>query len=131
MLGSLVEVYVEQMKTSMPQVENAFDTMARRENRKAEKEAVALYHSSMIESIQMPALDDDEFSSCHEDCSQRAIDAYLQRWGLESLDSDSSPDLAGLGLESFTSGLGLETCGLGLDSDSDRRDSTGLGKLHR
>ena len=66
-----------------------------------------------------------------------------QRWGLESLDSglesDSSPDLAGLGLglESFTSGLGLglglglETCGLGLDSDSDRRDSTGLGKLHR
>jgi hypothetical protein len=51
------------------------------------------------------------------------------------LESDSSPDLAGLGLglESFTSGLGLglETCGLGLDSDSDRRDSTGLGKLHR
>ena len=43
------------------------------------------------------------------------------------LESDSSPDLAGLGLESFTSGLGLETCGL----DSDRRDSTGLGKLHR
>ena len=49
------------------------------------------------------------------------------------LESDSSPDLAGLGLglESFTSGLGLQTCGLGLDSDSDRRDSTGLGKLHR
>ena len=53
------------------------------------------------------------------------------------LESDSSPDLAGLGLglESFTSGLGLglglETCGLGLDSDSDRRDSTGLGKLQR
>ena len=53
------------------------------------------------------------------------------------LESDSSPDLAGLGLglESFTSGLGLglglETCRLGLDSDSDRRDSTGLGKLHR
>ena len=57
--------------------------------------------------------------------------SYRQRWGLESLDSDSSPDLAGLGLESFTSGLGLETCGLGLDSDSDRWDSTGLGKLHR
>ena len=36
------------------------------------------------------------------------------------LESDSSPDLAGLGLESFTSGLRLETCGL----DSDRRDST-------
>ena len=50
------------------------------------------------------------------------------------LESDSSPDLPGLGLglESVTSGLGLglETCGLGLDSDSDRRDSTGLGKLH-
>ena len=29
------------------------------------------------------------------------------------LESDSSPDLAGLGLESFISGLGLETCGLG------------------
>jgi len=40
------------------------------------------------------------------------------------LESDSSPDLAG---------LGLETCGLGLDSDSDRRDSglAGLGILHR
>ena len=53
------------------------------------------------------------------------------------LESDSSPDLAGLGLglESFTSGLGLglglEPCGIGLDSDSDRGDSTGLGKLHR
>ena len=42
------------------------------------------------------------------------------------LESDSSPDLAGLGLglESFTSGLGLETCGLGLGP-------SGLGKLHR
>ena len=60
---------------------------------------------------------------------------YLSEMGTRvlglGLESDLSPDLAGLGLrlESFTSGLGLETCGL--DSDSDRRDSTGLGKLHR
>ena len=39
------------------------------------------------------------------------------------LESDSSPDLAGLGLESFTSGLGLETCGLGL-SGLDRTRQT-------
>jgi len=45
------------------------------------------------------------------------------------LESDSSPDLAGLGLglESFTSGLGLETCGLELGPSG----LAGLGKLHR
>ena len=44
---------------------------------------------------------------------------HRQRWGLESLDSDSSPDLVGLGLESHTLGLGLDLryAGLGLDSD--------------
>jgi hypothetical protein len=54
-----------------------------------------------------------------------------QRWGLESLDSDSSPDLVGLGLESHTFGLGLDSrhAGLGLDSDSDFGTRTGLGNL--
>ena len=73
----------------------------------------------------------------HMETLYRAIDnrcyVYIPEMGTRvlglGLESDSSPDLAGLGLESFTSGLGLET--FGLDSDSDRRDSTGLGKLHR
>jgi hypothetical protein len=37
-----------------------------------------------------------------------------QRWGLEFLDSDSSPDLVGLGLESLTFGLGLDSRHAGL-----------------
>jgi hypothetical protein len=49
------------------------------------------------------------------------------------LDSDSSPDLVGLGLglECQTVGLGLDSrhAGLGLDSDSDLRDSDGLGNM--
>ena len=45
------------------------------------------------------------------------------------LESDSSPDLVGLGLEFNTVGLGLDSRpgGLGLDSDFGTR--TGLGKF--
>jgi hypothetical protein len=49
------------------------------------------------------------------------------------LESDLSPDLVGLGLEShtFELGLGLDSrhAGLGLDSDSDFGTRSGLGNL--
>jgi hypothetical protein len=47
------------------------------------------------------------------------------------LESDSSSDLVGLGLESYTFGLGLDSrhAGLGLDSDSDFGTRSGLGNL--
>ena len=82
----------------------------------------------------------------HIECFQLSLEMFSIIHGLSNLlpemgtrvlglglESDSSPDLAELGLESFTSGLGLgfETCGLGLDSDSNPQDSTGLAKLHR
>ena len=78
-LGSLVEVYVEQMKISMPQVENAVDTMAQIENKKAREEAVAFYSSNMHQSLKMPVLDDSEFSRCHNDCLQLAIKLFLSK----------------------------------------------------
>ena len=78
-LGSLVEIYVEQMKTSMPHVENAVDTMAQLENKKAREEAVAFYYSKMLESLHMPVLDDSEFSRCHNECLQQAIEVFLSK----------------------------------------------------
>ena len=78
-LGSLVEVYVEQMKTGMPYVENAVDTMAQIENKKAREEAVAFYSSKMRQSLQMPVLYDSDFSRCHNDCLQHAIEVFLSK----------------------------------------------------
>ena len=76
MLGSLVGVYVEQMKTGMPYVENAVDAMAQIENKKASEEAVDFYNSKMLESLQMPVLDNSEFSRCHNDCLQQLSKSF-------------------------------------------------------
>jgi len=78
-LGSLVEVYVEQMKTGVPYVENAVETMARLENSQAKDEASALYYALMLESLKMPVDDDAAFSRCHNTCLQRAIDLFLSK----------------------------------------------------
>ena len=79
MFGSLVGVYVEQMKTGIPYVENAVQTMAQLENKKAQEEAVAFYSSKMRESLMMPVLDDKTFSRCHNECLQQAIELFLSK----------------------------------------------------
>lgn len=79
MFGTLVEVYVEQMKTGVPYVENAVETMARLENNQAKDEASALYYNLMLESLKMPVDDDAAFSRCHNTCLQRAIDLFLSK----------------------------------------------------
>ena len=79
MFGTLAEAYVCQMESGMPHVENAVDTMARLENRKAMDEAVTLYSGRMSESLRMPVLDDDEISRCHNDCLKQAIDLFLSK----------------------------------------------------
>ena len=79
MFGTLVEVYVEQMKTGVPYVENAVETMARLENNQAKDEASALYYNLVLESLKMPVDDDAEFSRCHNTCLQKAIDLFLSK----------------------------------------------------
>ena len=80
MLALLLEVYVDQMNNGgVPRVENAVDTMAQLENSRAMEEAATLYQLLMAGSLTMPVIEDTEFSRCHNNCLQKAIDLFLSK----------------------------------------------------
>ena len=67
------------MRTGVPQVENAVDTLAKLENSRAVSEAVNLYENLMWQSVTMPVLDDAEISRTHNEILQKAIDCFLSK----------------------------------------------------
>nr|XP_055059537.1 guanylate-binding protein 1-like [Misgurnus anguillicaudatus]XP_055059538.1 guanylate-binding protein 1-like [Misgurnus anguillicaudatus] len=78
-LGNLADVYVASIRNgSVPCLENAVISLAKIHNGKAVDEALQLYVSEMLKSIQFP-VDPKQLSNIHELAEKKAIEVFIRK----------------------------------------------------
>ncbi|XP_073713008.1 guanylate-binding protein 1 [Misgurnus anguillicaudatus] len=78
-LGNLAKVYVESIRSgSVPCLENAVISLAKIHNKQAVNEALQLYGSEMLKSIQFP-VDPKQLTNIHESVKKNAIEVFMRQ----------------------------------------------------
>ncbi|XP_076837095.1 guanylate-binding protein 3-like [Brachyhypopomus gauderio] len=76
-LGSLVEVYVEAIRSGrVPCLENAVKTLAEIQNGKAVEQAMQVYINQMCNSLCLP-MDPAELSDFHQQAERKAVEVFM------------------------------------------------------